>query len=125
MHEADAQQVQAFGEPFGRLSTGSGRDRSHRRLGQQWRRDPPLSAATDMPVILRDAGLTLRSGVFHAIVSLRAASCGDPRHCIRRSADLRSCAPARPTRSEEHTSELQSLMRISYAVFCLKKKITL
>src|SRR3546814_10323058 len=33
-------------------------------------------------------------------------------------------APARdrPPRSEEHTSELQSLMRISYAVFCLKKK---
>src|SRR3546814_2533136 len=28
----------------------------------------------------------------------------------------------RGTRSEEHTSELQSLMRISYAVFCLKKK---
>src|SRR3546814_2016633 len=32
-------------------------------------------------------------------------------------------APARrSSRSEEHTSELQSLMRISYAVFCLKKK---
>src|SRR3546814_10196960 len=32
-------------------------------------------------------------------------------------------APQLPaTRSEEHTSELQSLMRISYAVFCLKKK---
>src|SRR3546814_5219939 len=29
---------------------------------------------------------------------------------------------AAPGRSEEHTSELQSLMRISYAVFCLKKK---
>src|SRR3546814_10769613 len=29
-----------------------------------------------------------------------------------------------PVRSEEHTSELQSLMRISYAVFCLKKKKT-
>src|SRR3546814_3297400 len=29
---------------------------------------------------------------------------------------------AKNTRSEEHTSELQSLMRISYAVFCLKKK---
>src|SRR3546814_9692308 len=29
-----------------------------------------------------------------------------------------------PDRSEEHTSELQSLMRISYAVFCLKKKNT-
>src|SRR3546814_1670981 len=31
----------------------------------------------------------------------------------------------RRSRSEEHTSELQSLMRISYAVFCLKKKNTL
>src|SRR3546814_5192284 len=30
--------------------------------------------------------------------------------------------PAQAMRSEEHTSELQSLMRISYAVFCLKKK---
>src|SRR3546814_6669749 len=30
-----------------------------------------------------------------------------------------------PLRSEEHTSELQSLMRISYAVFCLKKKKTI
>src|SRR3546814_2054973 len=30
--------------------------------------------------------------------------------------------PLRQRRSEEHTSELQSLMRISYAVFCLKKK---
>src|SRR3546814_17709787 len=32
--------------------------------------------------------------------------------------------PRSPWRSEEHTSELQSLMRISYAVFCLKKKNT-
>src|SRR3546814_3401713 len=31
-------------------------------------------------------------------------------------------APGNKNRSEEHTSELQSLMRISYAVFCLKKK---
>src|SRR3546814_1718916 len=49
-------------------------------------------------------------------------------------AELVHCAPAaaecctrlqgsrRFVRSEEHTSELQSLMRISYAVFCLKKK---
>src|SRR3546814_2047097 len=38
----------------------------------------------------------------------------------------RFASPARPTspRSEEHTSELQSLMRISYAVFCLQKKKT-
>src|SRR3546814_2889409 len=34
-----------------------------------------------------------------------------------------SCETCRAFRSEEHTSELQSLMRISYAVFCLKKKI--
>src|SRR3546814_3043533 len=33
-------------------------------------------------------------------------------------------APGTAARSEEHTSELQSLMRISYAVFCLKKTIT-
>src|SRR3546814_5161522 len=32
------------------------------------------------------------------------------------------CAAVVRSRSEEHTSELQSLMRISYAVFCLKKK---
>src|SRR3546814_1371411 len=43
----------------------------------------------------------------------------------RRTASPCSAMPtatARPRRSEEHTSELQSLMRISYAVFCLKKK---
>src|SRR3546814_4517211 len=41
--------------------------------------------------------------------------CGHRRHPAR--------SPCRPRRrSEEHTSELQSLMRISYAVFCLKKK---
>src|SRR3546814_10851183 len=39
---------------------------------------------------------------------------------IFRHRDVRSCSCRR--RSEEHTSELQSLMRISYAVFCLKKK---
>src|SRR3546814_2588172 len=35
---------------------------------------------------------------------------------------LRTLCPTVSIRSEEHTSELQSLMRISYAVFCLKKK---
>src|SRR3546814_4414561 len=41
---------------------------------------------------------------------------------IAGAARRRAC-PAEPlARSEEHTSELQSLMRISYAVFCLKKK---
>src|SRR3546814_2380894 len=48
------------------------------------------------------------------------------RRCRRSTASghrQRPCRPrARDRRSEEHTSELQSLMRISYAVFCLKKK---
>src|SRR3546814_8075119 len=35
---------------------------------------------------------------------------------------LKGAHRADPSRSEEHTSELQSLMRISYAVFCLKNK---
>src|SRR3546814_9802956 len=50
---------------------------------------------------------------------------------LRRIAEIRRCCgealatldqPPGDDRSEEHTSELQSLMRISYAVFCLKKK---
>src|SRR3546814_15636712 len=51
----------------------------------------------------------------------------DERH--RRRAGLRTAyrrcrsGQGNRPRSEEHTSELQSLMRISYAVFCLKKKI--
>src|SRR3546814_2777319 len=41
----------------------------------------------------------------------------------RRAASSRRCSDGSAVmRSEEHTSELQSLMRISYAVFCLKKK---
>src|SRR3546814_3292281 len=45
-------------------------------------------------------------------------ACSEPQH-VRFGKTLR-----RHDRSEEHTSELQSLMRISYAVFCLKKKKT-
>src|SRR3546814_10179811 len=42
---------------------------------------------------------------------------------VRKLEDLPArSATQRDGRSEEHTSELQSLMRISYAVFCLKKK---
>src|SRR3546814_4181145 len=43
---------------------------------------------------------------------------------VSKQADTRGGADSRGAvdRSEEHTSELQSLMRISYAVFCLKKK---
>src|SRR3546814_7428908 len=50
----------------------------------------------------------------------RAIPRRDRRRHLRAAADLRRAGGV--TRSEEHTSELQSLMRISYAVFCLKKK---
>src|SRR3546814_5200224 len=42
--------------------------------------------------------------------------------CGQRLATVAANASAASRRSEEHTSELQALMRISYAVFCLKKK---
>src|SRR3546814_1949173 len=52
---------------------------------------------------------------------------GDDQIIGRAAPDRRMIGPRRhrerKLRSEEHTSELQSLMRISYAVFCLKKKI--
>src|SRR3546814_7893718 len=57
-----------------------------------------------------------------------APSCGRLSQDIRVNAGvpaarrLARAAQRKPKRSEEHTSELQSLMRISYAVFCLKKK---
>src|SRR3546814_5214810 len=62
----------------------------------------------------------------------RKGSCGpsSPHPARKRVDDERSTprrsvgASAQSRRSEEHTSELQSLMRISYAVFCLKKKKT-
>src|SRR3546814_10744097 len=49
-----------------------------------------------------------RLSVEHTTVSRRVQAC--------------EASAGAPLRSEEHTSELQSLMRISYAVFCLKKK---
>src|SRR3546814_3027484 len=56
----------------------------------------------------------------HALDALPAGRApGDPRHRQPRRPAARGDDPGR---SEEHTSELQSLMRISYAVFCLKKK---
>src|SRR3546814_3405267 len=48
-------------------------------------------------------------------------ACGGQPAVLQRDFEHR---PAFPVRSEEPTSELQSLMRISYAVFCLKKKKT-
>src|SRR3546814_6469763 len=48
----------------------------------------------------------------------------DEAEAAERAVSSLSAAPRGLLRSEEHTSELQSLMRISYAVFCLKKKKT-
>src|SRR3546814_10603996 len=53
---------------------------------------------------------------------LSGASCHTLRHAARPLTKVPTSVS--PLRSEEHTSELQSLMRISYAVFCLKKKKT-
>src|SRR3546814_1030990 len=52
--------------------------------------------------------------------ALRNSSHREGPECLKLRAMLGMPEP--PQRSEEHTSELQSLMRISYAVFCLKKK---
>src|SRR3546814_4926519 len=55
---------------------------------------------------------------FHRVADV----CAEPAAgCHRFTRDELAIEPGR-ARSEEHTSELQSLMRISYAVFCLKKK---
>src|SRR3546814_4193402 len=51
--------------------------------------------------------------------------CGAAKVSARHRSCKRRGIEARVARSEEHTSELQSLMRISYAVFCLKKKNTI
>src|SRR3546814_1308142 len=53
-----------------------------------------------------------------------SARWGEDSLSLRHHAGGRSVDQLGGTRSEEHTSELQSLMRISYAVFCLKKKKT-
>src|SRR3546814_3723543 len=47
---------------------------------------------------------------------------GTPQEMRRARAEWDAFQREKAERSEEHTSELQSLMRISYAVFCLKKK---
>src|SRR3546814_1383478 len=71
--------------------------------------------------------------IFQAVAAVNSVSGGARRLNISQSAVSKQLAEFErsvgvslfqrlPRRSEEHTSELQSLMRISYAVFCLKKK---
>src|SRR3546814_1740985 len=87
-------------------------------------RRPPRSTRTDTlfpyTTLFRSSETSFGGGA--SLWRANWSTQGDPfAHVAERS-------PARamtrgPARSEEHTSELQSLMRISYAVFCLKKKI--
>src|SRR3546814_1364333 len=86
--------------------------RSHGRwAGRLWRR---LRPNTPRITIAEPASVELQ----RLRRALGAASTAEPSDlCIVAAGSLRG-------RSEEHTSELQSLMRISYAVFCLKKKKT-
>src|SRR3546814_7129852 len=95
-------------------------------------RRPPRSTRTDTLVpyttLFRSAGVAgalqprvvAGAGVYGDDASAKRVACGGECRRHRRCA----CAARRAVRSEEHTSELQSLMRISYAVFCLKKKNT-
>src|SRR3546814_5466482 len=77
-------------------------------------RRPPRSTRTDT--------LFPYTTLFRSITSPRAcAPCLGERAPSDR-AQKRCQSEHKDSRSEEHTSELQSLMRISYAVFCLKKK---
>src|SRR3546814_9231234 len=64
----------------------------------------------------------LRAQLQHMQGELQKAADRTARGVLRRL--LSRFNPGRLTRSEEHTSELQSLMRRSYAVFCLKNKTT-
>src|SRR3546814_3364111 len=78
---------------------------------------PPISAAATG---IRHQGKGDRNNASTPLNAKAASAAFFPRRLIAPlSRQRRICGPKR---SEEHTSELQSLMRISYAVFCLKKK---
>src|SRR3546814_5786838 len=94
-------------------------------------RRPPRSTRTDtlfpyttlFRSVVAIAGAPDRDVEIHLVVDhigLRLAQV--PRHAGRAQHRAGKAPGNRVLRSEEHTSELQSLMRISYAVFCLKKK---
>src|SRR3546814_7162815 len=76
---------------------------------------PPRANLKRKPAIVR------QSWKIWAASTVRREWCPKALPCSRQRTS-RKPAQAVERRSEEHTSELQSLMRISYAVFCLKKK---
>src|SRR3546814_10036420 len=83
-------------------------------------RRPPRSTRTDTLFPYTTLFRSLRQRRRHAdLVAREVLVVIPPLHQVEPG---RRLGIARQDRSEEHTSELQSLMRISYAVFCLKKK---
>src|SRR3546814_3051957 len=84
-------------------------------------RRPPGSTRTDT---LFPYTTLFRSDLFNILLQVMDAGKLTDHH--GKTVDFRNAILIMTTnaRSEEHTSELQSLMRISYAVFCLKKKHT-
>src|SRR3546814_7893107 len=83
-------------------------------------RRPPRSTRTDT---LFPYTTLFRSGATPTPTTRCAPRClTTPSSPARTRATTRPVSCTSTWRSEEHTSELQSLMRISYAVFCLKKK---
>src|SRR3546814_7340507 len=82
-------------------------------------RRPPRSTRTDTLFPYTTLFRSRRSTGGHSSRRSRASLRG---RRVRAEYRPRSRCRRRRRRSEEHTSELQSLMRISYAVFCLKKK---
>src|SRR3546814_1954298 len=86
---------------------------------------PPRSTRTDTLFPYTTPFRSARSAAHHANWSAGGGNRALPHRsmgCGR--TDYRLVQDQEPARSEEHTSELQSLMRISYAVICLKKKTT-
>src|SRR3546814_7838849 len=94
--------------------------------GQSAQRPPHFSAWT-IPLSTRRSSTRLLPRAFAGSSgSIRAhcASENQKKSAIDAASSLKAVNHKSGTRSEEHTSELQSLMRISYDVFCLKKKKT-
>src|SRR3546814_2677524 len=91
------------------------------------RAGPVVDCSADRVFVLMGRRGRRQSGssAHHAVGAAIDAGCIDRADdiCIQWMADALAAARLH-LRSEEHTSELQSLMRISYAVFCLKKKKT-
>src|SRR3546814_3404679 len=90
-------------------------------------RRPPRSTRTDTlfpyTTLFRSPAPSLRAPARNGCPRRGCArSCAREPPATRAPATLADPAATACERSEEHTSELQSLMRISYAVFCLKKK---